>query len=223
MKDGLAWNKKHYNVENFQDYDLTPAPFLVRNIKVLKDNKVKTVLDAGCGQGRNILYLLEQGFEVIGVDGAPNALTITDRLLRSKNKTNYKLLNSELQDMSRINSNSVDAIVSITVLTHIFDSEKVISELYRILKPNGVVIIDFATTRDSTYEYISKGEKKGHNMFLEEGTKVRYIDNEKEILPLFDKFEILSINEESFTEPGHPGSRPFEHEHSSYVVIARKR
>ncbi len=223
MKDGLVWNKKHYNVDDFQDYDLTPAPFLVRNIDVLKQNNVKVVLDAGCGQGRNVLYLLQNGFEVIGVDGAPNALTITDRLLRANNEKNYKLINSELQDLKSLKKDSVDAVIAITVLTHIFDPELVIAEFKRILKKEGIIILDFATIRDSTYTYISKGQKMGHNMFLEEGTKVRYIENEKEILPLFSDFEILSIKEESFVEPGHPGSRPFEHEHSSYVIVAKKK
>lgn len=223
VKDGEAWNKKHYHIENFKEYDLTPAPFLIRNIKYLKENKITTVLDAGCGQGRNLLYLLNEGFYVIGIDGAPNALTITNDLLKSNNKTNYELINSELQNISQIKNNSVDAIVSITVLTHIFDPEKVINEFSRVLKPNGILLADFATIKDSTYEYISKGECIGKNMFIEDGTKVKYADDKTEIMPLFKDFEILNINEESFIEPGHPGSRPFKHEHTSFVVVAKKK
>ncbi|MDD4983632.1 MAG: class I SAM-dependent methyltransferase [Candidatus ainarchaeum sp.] len=223
MKDGLAWNKKHYNVSNFEQYDLTPAPFLVSNLHYLKENNSKLILDAGCGQGRNLLFLLENGFEVIGVDGAPNALQVASDLLRSKKMKKYTLINQELQDISKLKNETVDAIVSITVLTHIFDPEKVIGEFSRILKKDGLLIVDFATIRDSTYEYISKGTKLGQNMFLEQGTKVKYIEDKKEIIPLFKAFEIISINEESFIEPGHPGSRPFEHEHSSYVVIAKKK
>ena len=29
------------------------------------------VLDAGCGQGRNLVYLMRSGFEVFGADAAP--------------------------------------------------------------------------------------------------------------------------------------------------------
>jgi len=223
MKDGLVWDKKHYNIDDFKQYDLTPAPFLVSNLHYLIENNSKLVLDAGCGQGRNLLYLLENGFDVIGVDGAPNALKVADDFLKSKKLENYTLINQELQDISKLKNKSVDAIVSITVLTHIFDPEKVIGEFARILKKGGLLIVDFATTRDSTYEYVSKGVTVGPNMFLEEGTKVRYIEDKKEIIPLFKGFEISSISEESFIKPGHPGSRPFEHEHSSYVVVAKKK
>ena len=33
-----------------------------------------TVLDAGCGSGRNLVYLLRSGYEVMGVDEAPAAI-----------------------------------------------------------------------------------------------------------------------------------------------------
>ena len=41
---------------------------LVRAGKILSD-----VLDAGCGYGRNLVYLLRQGYEVFGVDADPRA------------------------------------------------------------------------------------------------------------------------------------------------------
>src|ERR1700732_4357231 len=41
------------------------------------------VLDAGCGSGRNLVYLLREGYEVFGVDADPNAVEHTRRLARS--------------------------------------------------------------------------------------------------------------------------------------------
>src|ERR1700741_4730370 len=38
------------------------------------------VLDAGCGTGRNLVYLLQSGFEVFGVDESSEALAQTRRL-----------------------------------------------------------------------------------------------------------------------------------------------
>src|SRR5580700_10515806 len=38
------------------------------------------ILDAGCGSGRNLVYLLREGFEVFGVDSDPRALKATRRL-----------------------------------------------------------------------------------------------------------------------------------------------
>src|SRR5215216_3477234 len=41
------------------------------------------VLDAGCGSGRNLVYLLRQGYEVFGVDADPQAVEATRRLAAS--------------------------------------------------------------------------------------------------------------------------------------------
>src|SRR6185436_9733533 len=38
------------------------------------------VLDAGCGAGRNLVYLLKSGFEVCAVDESSSALAQTRRL-----------------------------------------------------------------------------------------------------------------------------------------------
>ena len=41
------------------------------------------VLDAGCGSGRNLVYLLREGFEVFGADSDPRAIEATRRLAAS--------------------------------------------------------------------------------------------------------------------------------------------
>src|SRR6202167_1128401 len=41
------------------------------------------ILDTGCGSGRNLVYLLRQGFEVFGVDSDPHALQAPRHLIAS--------------------------------------------------------------------------------------------------------------------------------------------
>src|SRR5687768_1641778 len=41
------------------------------------------VLDAGCGSGRNLIYLLRSGYEVFGADADPQAVDETRRLAAS--------------------------------------------------------------------------------------------------------------------------------------------
>src|SRR5580658_3089010 len=42
--------------------------------KLLKEQKVKTVLDMTCGTGSQVFYLAERGYEVIGSDFSPALL-----------------------------------------------------------------------------------------------------------------------------------------------------
>src|ERR1700704_118170 len=41
------------------------------------------VLDAGCGSGRNLVYFLQQGYDVFAVDADPKAIEYTRRLAAS--------------------------------------------------------------------------------------------------------------------------------------------
>jgi tellurite methyltransferase len=41
------------------------------------------ILDAGCGSGRNLVYLLKHGYEVFGADADPQAVECTRRLAAS--------------------------------------------------------------------------------------------------------------------------------------------
>jgi tellurite methyltransferase len=41
-----------------------------------------TILDAGCRHGRNLVFLLRQGFEVFGLDPAPEAIRAVRALAR---------------------------------------------------------------------------------------------------------------------------------------------
>lgn len=218
--EGNAWSDKHYNVGSVNQYDLKPAGFVIDYAPFLSE-RARTVLDAGCGQGRNSLYLASQGFDVVSVDASKSALSLCGKILQ-RNGFTPKLVNARLQDLSEVDS--IDAVISVTVLTHILDAEEVLDEFYRVLNPEGCVVADFANHNDSTYEDISKGQKIGENAFLEQGTVVVYREREQ-VERLFDpkKWELVEVKEISFIEPPHPGSRPYNHEHSSYVVVAKKK
>src|SRR5690348_15150577 len=41
------------------------------------------ILDAGCGSGRNLVYLLREGYDVFGADADPRAVASTRRLASS--------------------------------------------------------------------------------------------------------------------------------------------
>ena len=44
------------------------TPFFANKIDYLKHKKVKTILDAGCGDGRNLIVFANAGFKITGVD-----------------------------------------------------------------------------------------------------------------------------------------------------------
>jgi arsenite methyltransferase len=106
----------------------------------------KTVLDLGCGTGRDCYIASqmvgEKGF-VIGVDMTENQLaTAKETLPWHMEKFGYTSPNTSfhlgnIEDLNFIETNSVDVVISNCVINLAEDKEKVFAEIYRVLKTNG--------------------------------------------------------------------------------------
>jgi ubiquinone/menaquinone biosynthesis C-methylase UbiE len=94
-----------------------------------------SVLDAGCGTGRHTAFLVEKGHDVVGIDSSPEMLAVA----AAKAPT----ARFELADLERIPlpDASVDAAVCGLVLSHARDLAPVVSEVARVLRPGGRLIV----------------------------------------------------------------------------------
>jgi len=107
-----------------------------------------TVLDLGCGTGRDAFILSqivgEKG-RVIGVDMTDEQLSVANQYVGwHMDKFGYKKPNVEfvkgyIEDLKTagIEDNSVDIVISNCVINLSPDKEKVFSEIVRVLKPGG--------------------------------------------------------------------------------------
>ena len=139
-------------------------------------------LDLGCGTGRMAFAMSNDFNQVIGID-------VSDDMIEKAN-TNKELLgisNCEFIvnngiDLSDISSQSVDFCFSYIALQHCPSGKQVlnyIKEFSRVLKPDGVMLIQFrvAPTLFSYYRFvISRIEIKLLNKFLRRWDKVVTLD-----------------------------------------------
>lgn len=108
------------------------------------------VLDAGCGNGRNLVYLLQSGYEVFGVDGDPEAI----KTVRHLAKTLAPQLPPENFRVEPIEAMSfpdafADAVLSSAVLHFARDDAHFRSMLegtWRVTKPGGVFFCRLASS-----------------------------------------------------------------------------
>jgi 2-polyprenyl-3-methyl-5-hydroxy-6-metoxy-1,4-benzoquinol methylase len=113
---------------------MNPEPALVENIQYLKRGRL---LDIACGDGRNTMYLLEQGFQVTGVDFSREAL---DRLSYFARMKNYKVDTKQI-DLSKEDSFSTLGTYDSIIINHYrLDAEKLI-QLEHHLSDGGVLFI----------------------------------------------------------------------------------
>jgi ubiquinone/menaquinone biosynthesis C-methylase UbiE len=97
----------------------------------------KKVLDAGCGAGRDVAYMQEDGLDVIGID-------LSEELLKEAKKR-YPKCKFKLMDFRKMSfkDNTFDGIWCMAGLIHTDRKEipQVLKEFSRVLKKNGVLYI----------------------------------------------------------------------------------
>ena len=103
--------------------------------EILDGLPLGVALDAACGTGRHTAYLASLGHEVIGVDTSP------EMLARAREKVpDGEFHEADLYDVPLAND-SVDVVVCAIALTHVPDLERALTELVRVLRPNGHLVI----------------------------------------------------------------------------------
>jgi SAM-dependent methyltransferase len=137
-----GWNKIYQNPDDYSYYNvLVPHTNLGEVIEWFKSMRVNTVLDLGCGMGRNLFPLLEAGFDAYGIDNAEYGIKHIWTELDKKNLSK-KIVLGKFQNLP-FKDNHFDAIISIQTLNHGYESDIIqgINEIKRVLRPGGYFFI----------------------------------------------------------------------------------
>ena len=108
-------------------------------------HKSNQVLEIGCGTGTLAISCAKKGASVVAFDKSSQMLAIAERKVREHNL----IEKVQLEEMGAIemekafNDNTFDRIVSTLVFSELYADEQkyVLSQAYRILRPNGLIII----------------------------------------------------------------------------------
>jgi ubiquinone/menaquinone biosynthesis C-methylase UbiE len=108
------------------------------------------VLDAGCGGGRNTVYLLREGYEMFGVDVSVEAVDavrkLAQRLAPGLPSSNFQVAPVEAMPFP---DGFADVVVCNSVLHFAQDEahlDAMVRELWRVLRPGGMLFCRLAST-----------------------------------------------------------------------------
>ena len=142
------------------------------------------ILDAGCGSGRNLVYFLRQGYEVLAVDSDPRAIEsvrrLAARLAPSLPPDNLRV--EALEEVS-FPSGCADMVISSAVLHFARDDRQFKAMLHgtwRLLKTGGLFFCRLASSIGM--EHMVQ-RREGRRFLLPDGSE-RYLVDEALLMEL---------------------------------------
>lgn len=192
------WNKVYSKHKSYGE-SLSRMLNLAKNFK---KNQTCKILDLGCGSGRHVIFLAQKKFDVYGLDISKKAISIAKRnLLEKKLKATLRV---GTMSKTPYRNNFFDAVISFRVINHgtIKEIDKTISEIKRVLRPGGLVFINFQKIlikKNIKYRKINGLRVKMINSRtyspLEgpEAGIIHYIFNKKILREKFKAFEVYNI------------------------------
>jgi tellurite methyltransferase len=146
-----------------------------------------SVLDAGCGGGRNLIYFLRQDCEVFGTDENPEAIGqvrfLAKNLAPKLPAENFKT--ALVEDMPFPNER-FDAVISSAVLHFARDERhftEMLTEMWRVLKRQGLFFARLA----SSIGIENRIESLGSGRYLLPDGSERFLVDENFLITLTDR------------------------------------
>ena len=133
------------------------------------------VLDAGCGPGRNLVYLLREGYEVFASDQNPEAIAQT-RSLVAVLAPHLSAENFRVEPIEALSypDHAFDLVICSAVLHFARDDahfNAMLENLWRVLKPDGLLFCRLASTIGMPHRHLT-----GHRYLAPDGVERFCVD-----------------------------------------------
>jgi ubiquinone/menaquinone biosynthesis C-methylase UbiE len=143
-------------------------------ISLLEPLTNKDILEIGCGNGTQCLYIKEKcnPDKVTGVDLDPTNIEIANSEKNRKKINNVNFYLGDAQTLTMVRDNSIDVVFNIESALHYPDKLAFLNQVHRVLKPGGQFVITDILTRKGKGMGIRKSWKK--NMKINNWQKHQY-------------------------------------------------
>ncbi|EMN02379.1 cyclopropane-fatty-acyl-phospholipid synthase [Leptospira noguchii str. 1993005606] len=138
-----------------------------------------SILDLGCGWGSLSLYLAENfpKSQIVGVSNSKSQKKYIDEQIKKRRLKNLKIITADMNEFKIIKK--FDRLVSVEMLEHMRNYEKLFERFSSFLKPEGLFFVHIFTHHRFAYPFEIKddtdwmsryfftgGQMPSHNLFL---------------------------------------------------------
>ncbi len=150
------------------------------------------ILDAGCGYGRNLVYLLRENAEIFAIDANPKAVEHVRQFSKSLNKglpdENFQVGRVEQMPFP---AEFADVVLCNSVL-HFARSEAqflaMLAELWRVLRPGGLLFCRLASRIGMDFEPM------GNGLYAMPGGQSWYLVDEQKLMALTASMKAVLVD-----------------------------
>lgn len=107
-------------------------------LKLIPETRGKHILDAACGPGKYAEVLMGMGATITGFDISPKMVAHAKE--RNKGAGNF-FVHDMTNPLDMFENSTFDTVVCALAMHYLEDWNPAIKEFYRVLKPNGVLVI----------------------------------------------------------------------------------
>ena len=199
-------------------YGTEPTSFARRLVSIFRRHGVQSILEAGCGSGRDALLYAREGFEVTGTEISENALRWARKQALAEG-LQMTLLWDDLAE-TRLPPGTFDAAVAIHVI-HLQPAptrQTMINHLWRLTRDGGLIALANYSIHEpglATWDLYPE-----RNTRVDPKGKLIHFFDEADLHTLLppDRFDVLVLEEAELSEV--PDSGPVTHR--EWLTIARK-
>lgn len=168
-RDTEYWNNYYSQNPNINE------PSLFARTIEKKMSKGKTILELGCGNGRDSIYFSQSGFNVTAIDASDGVIK---KLKRENSEDNICFICDDFVSSAAIFSGQYDYVYARFSLHAINEEQEteVLYNVYKVLKQGGMFFIEVRSIND---ELCGKGKKVGDNAYIFDGHFRRFVEMEK--------------------------------------------
>lgn len=117
---------------------MEPSVFAKDFVKLMKEHNADSVLEVGCGNGRDSILFAKSGFEATSIDIVPKAVELATTNAKKANvDIKFRVANVEKLPFEDVN---FGAVFTLSVL-HSTNLKKSLPEVARVLQPDGIAFI----------------------------------------------------------------------------------
>lgn len=142
------------------------SPWYLKYIK-----KSDNILDVGCNNGSHTIECSRICKFITGFDYNENSLIIARNRIKRKHIKNIKIIKHNAEEKFPFNKNQFDKILFLDILEHLNKRDFVLSEVRRVLKPDGLLFLSIPNV-DTSWKGLQK--KAGLNPYSDSDHKIEY-------------------------------------------------